>query len=94
MTERARERRDPYQPFREQMLTPARVKELSQLRPARVIFDVALCWLMILAAWWLVAFRTTWWLVVLAMVVVGTQYYALFIIGHDGLHRLGLRRQR
>ena len=83
----ARERRDPYQPFREQMLTPARVKALSQLRPRRVVRDVVVCWLIILAAWWIAALYTTWWTLALAMVIVGTRYYALFIIGHDGLHR-------
>jgi fatty acid desaturase len=83
----ARDRHDPYQPFREQLLAPARVKELSQLRPGRMVFDVATCWLIILAAWWVAATYTAWWTIALAMVVVGTQYYALFVIGHDGLHR-------
>jgi fatty acid desaturase len=31
--------------------------------------------------------HTTWWTIALAGAVVGTRYYALFIIGHDGLHR-------
>lgn len=79
--------RDPYRPYRQVLLTPARVKELSQLRPGRVVADVALAWLLILAAWSIAAVYTTWWTVALALVVVGTRYYALFIIGHDGLHR-------
>jgi fatty acid desaturase len=87
VTGTARERRDPYQPFREQMLSAARVRELSQLRPGRVVIDVAVSWLIILGAWSLAAIYTTWWSVGLAIIVVGTQYYALFIIGHDGLHR-------
>ncbi|HKS06088.1 MAG TPA: fatty acid desaturase [Gemmatimonadaceae bacterium] len=87
MTTATRDRNDPYSPYRQQMLTPARVKELSQLRPARVVFDVALCWAFIVGAWSLVAWRFTWWTVAIAMVVIGTRYYALFIIGHDGLHR-------
>ena len=78
---------DPYQPYRQQMLTPERVKALSQLRPARVVFDAALAWAMIIGAWTFAASNTTWWSIALAMVVVGTRYYALFIIGHDGLHR-------
>ena len=87
MTGTARARLDPYQPFREQLLPAARVRELSQLRPGRVVLDVAMSWLIIFAAWWCAAFYNTWWSVALAMVVIGTQYYALFVIGHDGLHR-------
>ena len=79
--------RDPYQPYRQQMLSAARVRELSQLQPGRMVRDVALTWLAILAAWAVAALYTTWWTLLLAGVVAGTQYYALFIIGHDGLHR-------
>jgi fatty acid desaturase len=79
--------RDPYQPYRQQMLTPGRVKALSQLRPRRVIGDVALAWLTIAGAWALAAWARSPIVTVLACVVVGTRYYALFIIGHDGLHR-------
>jgi fatty acid desaturase len=35
----------------------------------------------------LAAASTTWWTLALAAIVVGTRYYWLFIIGHDGLHR-------
>lgn len=76
------------------MLSPVRVKELSQLRPGRVVFDVATCWLIIIAAWSLVAWSTTWWTIVPAMLVIGTRYYALFVIGHDGLHRRLLSSRR
>jgi fatty acid desaturase len=79
--------RDPYQPFRQQMLSPARVKELSQLRPSRALRDIAAAWAVIVGAWVLVAWRTEWWSIAIAMVLVGTRYYALFVIGHDGLHR-------
>lgn len=79
--------RDPYQPYRQQMLSPARVKELSRLRPSRALADIVISWLLIVTAWGLVAWHTTWWSIAIAMIVVGTRYYALFIIGHDGLHR-------
>lgn len=79
--------RDPYQPYRQQLLTPARVRELSQLRPARVIRDVTLAWLVIVTAWAIAARWTSPAIVAAMCVVVGTRYYALFIIGHDGLHR-------
>jgi fatty acid desaturase len=42
---------------------------------------------MIVAAWAAVALYPTWWTVLAAIVVIGTRYYALAIIGHDGLHR-------
>src|SRR5262249_27562164 len=40
-----------------------------------------------LIAWTVVAVWPNWWLAALAIPVVGTRYYALYIIGHDGLHR-------
>lgn len=79
--------RDPYRPYRQVLLTPARVKELSQLRPGRAVRDVLLAWAVIIAAWTGAALYTTWWTLALAGLVVGTRYYAIFIIGHDGLHR-------
>jgi fatty acid desaturase len=85
-TERAASR-DPYQPYRSTLLTPAQTKELSELRPGIAVRDLSLAWLTVFAAWALAAVYTTWWTVALAMVVVGTRFYALFVIGHDGLHR-------
>jgi fatty acid desaturase len=78
---------DPYHPFRRTLLTPEQVRALSALRPARVVADTLWCWLWIVGAWTAVAMWTHWWVVALAIPVIGTRYYALFIIGHDGLHR-------
>src|ERR1700712_2239144 len=78
---------DPYHPFRRTLLTPEQVRSLSALRPWRVVADTLWCWLWILGAWAAVATWTHWWVVALAIPVIGTRYYALFIIGHDGLHR-------
>ena len=78
---------DPYHPFRRTLLTPEQVRSLSALRPARVVADTLWCWLWIIGAWATVATWTHWWVVALAIPVIGTRYYALFIIGHDGLHR-------
>jgi fatty acid desaturase len=41
----------------------------------------------ILLAWSFVACNTNFWIVLSAVPFIGTRYYALFIIGHDGLHR-------
>jgi fatty acid desaturase len=78
---------DPYHPFRRTLLTPEQVRSLSALRPARMVADTLWCWLWILGAWAAIATWTHWWTVALAIPVIGTRYYALFIIGHDGLHR-------
>jgi fatty acid desaturase len=78
---------DPYQPFRRTLLTPDQVRSLSALRPARVVADTLWCWLWIAGTWAAVATWTHWWVVALAIPLIGSRYYALFIIGHDGLHR-------
>jgi len=78
---------DPYQPYRSTLLSPERVRELSTLRPAIAVRDAVLCWVLIVGAWALAAWSGAWWMHVVAAVVVGTRYYGLFIIGHDGLHR-------
>jgi fatty acid desaturase len=73
--------------LRRGLLPPDRVRELSRLRPARVVRDIALCWTTILAAWLVAARIDRPAVTVLAALLVGNRFYALFIIGHDGLHR-------
>lgn len=73
--------------LRRTLLDPQRVRELSKLRPAVAIRDAALCWATILTSWAVAAALDTWWAVAAAIVVVGNRFYALFIIGHDGMHR-------
>ena len=77
----------PYQRYRKTLLSPERVRELSTLRPRRVVLDAVGCWVLIVASWAMVAWKPTWWTVLAAFCIVGTRYYALFIIGHDGMHR-------
>lgn len=76
-----------YLPYRRVLLSPVRIKELSTLRPTRAFCDVTWCWALIAAAFTLVAWHPSWWTVALAVPVIGNRYYALFIIGHDGMHR-------
>ena len=52
-----------------------------------MVVHVVLNWAFIVAGWGLVASAPAWWTVSMAIIVVGTRYYSLFIIGHDGLHR-------
>lgn len=82
-----RARTSAYDPWRRTLLPPDQVRELSQLRPSRVVFDTARSWLLIIAAWALVAWRPGIVTVVVAIPLIGSAFYALFIIGHDGLHR-------
>jgi fatty acid desaturase len=83
----ALETASPYSPYRHALLTPAQIKELSKLKPWKAVVDAAICWMWILTAVGLVAWHTAWWTVLIAIPVVGNRYYALFIIGHDGMHR-------
>lgn len=73
--------------LRRRLLSPERLRQLTQPRPVRVMLDTAGCWLVILAAWTWVALMPRWWVVALAIPIIGTRSYALFIIAHDGLHR-------
>lgn len=78
---------DPYEPWRRTLLTAAEVRELSVLKPWRAVADIAMSWLLIVGAWVIAARWDHWLALVLAVIVIGNRYYALFIIGHDGLHR-------
>ncbi len=80
-------RKNRYLPYRRALLSPTRVRELSTLRPSRAVRDIAICWLLILGAMAVVAIHPMWWTVLVAIPVVGNRYYALFIIGHDAMHR-------
>jgi fatty acid desaturase len=73
--------------LRRGLLPAERVRELSRLRPGRVVRDIALCWATIVATWLVAARVDQPAFTVLAALVVGNRFYALFIIGHDGLHR-------
>lgn len=77
---------NPYRPYKD-LLGPERVRALSRLRPGRALTDIVVSWAAIVGAWTVVAMWPRWWTVALAIPVVGTRYYALFIIGHDGMHR-------
>jgi fatty acid desaturase len=83
----ARARTSAYDPWRRTLLSPEQVRELSQLRPARVVWDAARSWALIVLAWTLVGLRPAPLTVALAIPVIGSAFYALFIIAHDGLHR-------
>ncbi|HEU0162378.1 MAG TPA: fatty acid desaturase [Rhizomicrobium sp.] len=76
-----------YAPFRKTLLSVGQLESLNRLRPARVVRDTLFLWAQILLTWTFVALWPAWWSVLLAMPLIGTRYYALFIIGHDGLHR-------
>lgn len=74
----ARELIDPQDP---------RLRALYRRRPWRAAASVGRCWLLIVAALALVAWRPTPAVAALAFLVVGTQQYALTILSHDAKHR-------
>jgi fatty acid desaturase len=83
-----------YFPYRPKLLNSNELRDFNELCPARAGRDTILLWLQIVAAWSAVALWPAWWTVSLAIPVVGTRYYALYIIGHDGLHRRLFRDRR
>jgi fatty acid desaturase len=78
---------EAYYPYRQVILSRDELRELSTLTPLVAVRGTLWNWLLILAAWSLVAVAPSWWTVIVAILVVGTRYYSLAIIGHDGLHR-------
>jgi fatty acid desaturase len=76
-----------YYPYRQTILSRAELRALSTPKPIIAVRGAIWNWFVILSAWCLVAALPTWWIVIFAIVVVGTRYYSLSIIGHDGLHR-------
>lgn len=76
-----------YHPYRQVILSREELRELSMVKPSIAAIGAVRDWLVILAVWFLVAQYPVWWVVVLSIVIIGTRYYSLAIIGHDGLHR-------
>jgi fatty acid desaturase len=76
-----------YSPFRTTLLTREQLRSLSELRPSVAIRDTLFHWTMILGAWTVVALWLNVYTVVGCFLVVGTNFYALYVILHDGMHR-------
>ena len=76
-----------YLPYRKEILSAGQLKHLSSLQPRKVVRDTLFLWTQMLTIWTSVAIWPTWWAILLSIPAIGTRYYALFIIGHDGLHR-------
>jgi fatty acid desaturase len=76
-----------YEPYRKTLLPRAALMDLQRVRPWRVVADTLAGWLGIVAGFVLVALHPAWWTVALAIPLIGTRYYSLLIVGHDGLHR-------
>jgi fatty acid desaturase len=83
-----------YAPLRRGLLRAEELRAAQELRPMTALLHTVGLWVQVIAAWLVVSVHTTWWTVLLAIPIIGTRYYALFIIGHDGLHRRLCRSQR
>jgi len=62
------------------------LQEWLRLEPRHVYRDLAFDWSAIIAAFLAVSLLPTWWMFVICFFVIGFNQYALFIIGHDGIH--------
>ena len=67
-------------------LPPAKIKELSQLQPARALIVTAGQWASIAGAIALCSFFWHPLLYVVAVIFIGARQHALLILGHDGSH--------
>lgn len=76
-----------YEPFRRCALTQDELKAYSTLKPQIVIRDTLILWVQIVVVVLFAAFFDHWAVYLVASPLIGTRYYALYIIGHDGLHR-------
>jgi fatty acid desaturase len=71
-----------------------RLRQLVRRRPARVLFDIARSYLLILLAFALLFRVHAFWVPIAAFLMIGSQQYALFILGHDGMHTNLIAKRR
>ncbi|MHC4052502.1 fatty acid desaturase [Bradyrhizobium sp. 25ACV] len=76
-----------YSPFRANLITPSDLRRLNEIRPWVPVLATVVHWTLIVAAWTMVALWPNFATAVLAFFVVGVNFYGLYIIMHDGLHR-------
>ena len=68
-------------------LSPEELKQLSCIKQWKPLCHTIWLWTGVVAAWSMVAIYPAWWTILIAIPIIGTRYYALFILGHDGMHR-------
>jgi fatty acid desaturase len=76
-----------YSPFRTNLITPSDLRRLTELKPWIPVTATLIHWGLILAAWTMVALWPNVLTFCIAFIVIGVNFYGLFIIMHDGLHR-------
>ena len=76
-----------YGPYRTVLLEREELARISALRPEVPVRHTLLHWMLILGCFALVALMPSPWTVLSAVPVIGVNFYGLYIIGHDGLHR-------
>ena len=76
-----------YSPFRTSLITPQDLRALNEIKSWIPVLATLVHWALIVAAWTMVARWPSLATAALAFIVVGVNFYGLFIIMHDGLHR-------
>ena len=72
--------------YQDRCLSSEAIKKLSILNPWKSLTDIAFIWLQIWGIFSLAYYLKNWvWYLVL-IPLIGSRLYALFIIGHDGIH--------
>ena len=68
------------------MLSPEELKSLSKMSKIRPIFDIVLCWSLIIGSLYLC--HLSYYFIPMALIVIATRLHALTIIMHDASHYL------
>ena len=77
-----------YTPLRFSLLSKHDLRDLSKLEPQKVIIDIFINYLIIfLSIYYLSLFGENIINSIFSIICLGTSFYSLMIIAHDGLHR-------
>lgn len=69
-------------------------KEFKEPKLHRWLFPVIADWLTIIFAFYISQYFNQWFLYIIAALVIGIKQHALFILGHDGAHRVACKSSK
>lgn len=76
-----------YKYFRINLLNQTEIKNFSKLNPLIPIKDILFFWSLIMFSWFACMTWKNVWVVIFVIPVISLSYHALFIIGHDAIHK-------